>query len=92
MASVMEQMARLEAASDLLVQQAEENKRATRKGKIATSLANIKSAAGKRTVTKLSEAGFMLEDVNDVWDKLGKEALEGGTRVATINNLDRINT
>ena len=34
----------------------------------------------------------MLEDINEVWLKLGKEAVEAGTRVATVNNVDRINT
>ena len=42
-------------------------------------------------VKKLTEASFILEDANEVWDKLGKEAIEAGTRVATVNNLDRIN-
>ena len=42
-------------------------------------------------VKKLTEASFILEDANEVWDKLGKEAIEAGTRVATANNLDRIN-
>lgn len=43
-------------------------------------------------VTKLSEASFMLEDISEVWFKLGKEAVEAGTRVATVHNVDRINT
>ena len=30
----------------------------------------------------------MLEDASAVWDKLGKEAAEAGTRVATVNNVD----
>ena len=34
----------------------------------------------------------MLEDASEVWDKLGKEAVEAGTRVATVNNVDRVNT
>ena len=46
----MEEMARLREASDLLWQQAEENKKETRRGKIAAALASTKSAAGKRTV------------------------------------------
>ena len=43
-------------------------------------------------VTKLSEASFMLEDISEVWFKLGKEAVEAGTRVATVHNVNRINT
>lgn len=50
LALVMEEIARLKEASNLLVQQAEDNKVETRKGKIAAALAATKSAAGKRTV------------------------------------------
>ena len=43
-------------------------------------------------VKKLSEAGHMLVDVDDLWVKLGREAFEAGSKVATHDNLDRINT
>ena len=38
------------------------------------------------------EASFMLEDIDEAWIKLGREAFETGSRVATIDNLDSINT
>jgi hypothetical protein len=47
---VMAEMARLKEASDLFVLQHEENKKEARKGKVASALASIKSAAGKRSV------------------------------------------
>ena len=43
-------------------------------------------------VKKLLEASHMLVDVDDLWVKLGKEAVEAGSKVATHDNLDRINT
>ena len=43
-------------------------------------------------VTKLMEASFLLEDVDEIWDNLGKEAVKAGSRVATLDNLDRVNT
>ena len=47
---VMAEMARLKEASDLFVLQHEENKKEARKGKVASALSSIKSAAGKRSV------------------------------------------
>ena len=44
------QLARVQAAADKLNEQAMANMKEFRKGKIATSLAPIKTAAGKRTV------------------------------------------
>ena len=37
------------------------------------------------------EANFMLEDIDEAWIKLGKEAYEAGTKVATIYNMDAVN-
>ena len=39
----------------------------------------------------MSEASHMLVDVDDLWIKLGREAIEAGSKVATHDNLDRIN-
>ena len=44
------QLARMQDAANMLNEQALANKRELRKGKIANSVAPIKSAAGKRTV------------------------------------------
>ena len=101
------ELARMKEAADMLHEQAAATKAEMRKGKIATSTATIKSAAGKRTVRsflylhvlypvwqvkKLSEASHMLVDVDDLWVKLDREAVEAGSKVATHDNLDRINT
>ena len=38
------------------------------------------------------EVSFLLEDVDEIWAKLGREAHEAGTKLASMDNLDRVNT
>ena len=40
---------------------------------------------------KLTEILFHVKDANDVWHKLADEAALGGHKVATVNNIDRVN-
>ena len=43
-------------------------------------------------VKKLMEISFLIEDVDEIWAKLGREANEADTRLASHDNLDRVNT
>ena len=40
---------------------------------------------------KLTEILFHVEDANDVWRKLDDEAALGGHKVATVDNINRVN-
>ena len=83
-AELLADLAELKAAARVAKEEA-------RKAKITAQVAKIKSAGNKRSVSKLMEILFIVDDVDEPWLKLGKKAEEDGAKVADKDNLDRVN-
>ena len=81
---MLEKLAELEEAARL-------SKEEARKSKIASQVANVRSAGNKRSVGKLMEIKFICDDMDELWVKLGKKAELDEARVATAANLDKVN-
>ena len=45
----------------------------------------------QRSVGKLMEIMYVCEDLDELWQKLGKKAVEDGTRVVTADNIGKVN-
>ena len=62
-----------------------------RKAKIAGQVAKIKFAGNKRSVSKLMEILFIIDDIDEPWLKLGKKADDEGAAVVNKDNIDKVN-
>ena len=83
-AELLEQLADLQEAAKLAKQE-------NRKAKIAAEVAKVKSAGNKRSVAKLMEILYLLDDVDEPWLKLGQKAEQDGAKVVNIGNVDKVN-
>ena len=80
-AEVLEELAALKEA-------AKEAKQENRKAKIEAEVAKVRSAGNKRSVSKLMEILYSLDDADEPWLKLGRK---DGAKVVNVNNIDKVN-
>ena len=80
-AEVLEELAALKEA-------AKEAKQENRKAKIEAEVAKVRSAGNKRSVSKLMEILYLLDDAVEPWLKLGQK---DGAKVVNVDNIDKVN-
>ena len=83
-AEVLEELAALKEA-------AKQAKQENRKAKIAAEVAKVRSAGNKRSVSKLMEILYLLDDADEPWLKLGQKADQDGAKVVNVDNIDKVN-
>ena len=83
-AEVLEELAALKEA-------AKEAKQENRKAKIEAEVAKVRSAGNKRSVSKLMEILYLLDDADEPWLKLGQKAVQDGAKVVNAGNIDKVN-
>ena len=71
-----------------LKEAAKEAKQENRKAKIEAEVAKVRSAGNKRSVSKLMEILYLLDDADEPWLKLGRK---DGAKVVNVDNIDKVN-